>query len=103
MEKPIRRSYKKSNQDNSNFLVIYTLFLVIIAIFVAIYYKKLKTICFGYLLRNLKFKNLYINLLDDPLEITEETNNNDKKNFIISYSICVYTKYKLSYIKYSQY
>jgi len=59
MEKPIRKIHTKTHEepDSSNFLVIYTLLLVIIAIFVATYYKKLKQ-QFGNLLKNISFSKL---------------------------------------------
>jgi len=90
MEKPIRKIHTKTHEepDSSNFLVIYTILLVIIAIFVATYYKKLKQ-QFGNLLKNISFKNLYINLLDDPLENTDELNKKAKK-IINSYGPFMY-------------
>ncbi|OUM61467.1 hypothetical protein PIROE2DRAFT_12519 [Piromyces sp. E2] len=90
MEKPLRKIHRKTRPepDSSNFLVIYTLLFVIIAIFIATYYKKLKQRC-GYLLKNLRFKNLYINLLDDPLENTDEFNKKAKK-IIHSYGPFMY-------------
>jgi len=90
MEKPIRKIHSKTRQepDSSNFLVIYTLLLVITAILIATYYKKLKQ-RFGYLLKNFSLKNLYINLLDDPLENTDELNKKAKK-IINSYGPFMY-------------
>ncbi|KAG4104834.1 hypothetical protein H8356DRAFT_1287731 [Neocallimastix lanati (nom. inval.)] len=84
MEKTIKKSYNKTQQDNSSFLVIYILFFVITAIWVTVYYKKLKAICVGYILKNIQFKNLYNNLLDDPLEIVNEENKKNKNIFTYS-------------------
>jgi len=60
MEKTIKKSYNRTHkQDNSSFLVIYILFFVIIAILVSIYYKKLKSFCVGYLLKNIKISKIF--------------------------------------------
>ncbi|ORX49233.1 hypothetical protein BCR36DRAFT_328247 [Piromyces finnis] len=107
MEKPIRKVHQKTykEQDSSNFLVIYTILIVIIAILIASYYKKLKQ-RLGYLIKNFSLKNLYINLLDDPLENTDELNKKAKK-IIYSYGPFIYIQnlnYRIlhfSNIKYS--
>jgi len=79
MEKPIKKSYRKTqDQDTSNFLIICTFLVVIIAIWISIYYNQLKQ-RIGYLIKNIKLKNLYNNLLDDPLENTDEFNIKAKK------------------------
>ena len=56
MEKPIKKSFRKTQQPDPydpSFLIIYTLLPIIIGVWIAIYYNKLKH-PFGYLLKNIK-------------------------------------------------